>query len=122
MTAMMETSMVASQHYLNNCKKIFHKFLELEKNVYDVSLVGDDGAFIKCHQFVLAACSPLLEKVFENYNKNKTTQNNAEVVLLLGAHKSKHIQSIVDYIYHGNLPDVGSINDFDRVVSQNSTP
>lgn len=67
--------------------------------------MGDDGTCVKCHRFVLSACSPFFERAFENYTKPKYTSDQTELVILLASYKSKNIQRMVDFIYYGKLTD-----------------
>lgn len=92
--------------YLNNCRQIFNKFLEINIGLRDVVLMGDDGTCIKCHRFVLSACSPFFERAFETLTKAKYGSDviETELVLVLATYKSESVQRMVDYIYHGELP------------------
>lgn len=93
--------------YLNNCRKIFSKFLDVNIGIRDVVLMGDDGTRIKCHRFVLSACSPFFERAFDAFTKatDRTNVGGTELVLLLATYKSQNVQRMVDYIYHGQLSD-----------------
>lgn len=113
----MEATTRCDQFYLSNCRRIFHKFLEKNIELCDVSLIGDDGTYIKCHRFVLAACSPVFERVFENYTKQTGCGDvqKKDLVILLAAYKSQNVQNMVDYIYYGQLPELHWNNDDDNV-------
>lgn len=101
----MDTSYLPERFYLNNCRRIFKKFLETHTNLFDVTIMGDDGTCIKCHRFVLAACSSFFEKAFESYAQQKVSSDTNDLVVLLATYKSKNVQRMVDYIYYGKLPD-----------------
>lgn len=104
--------------YLNNCGNIFKKFLETNIGSSDVALMGDDGTYVKCHRFVLSACSPFFDRAFKNYTKPTDCSNsdNIELVFLLATYKSKNVRRMVDYIYYGKLSDHLS-NDSDKVTN-----
>lgn len=99
----MESSTQLERFYLNNCRKIVNKFLQLNIGVCDVTLMGDDGTSIKCHRFVLSACSPFFEKALEKYAQSENGSDKTELVILLATYKSQNVQRMVDYIYYGKL-------------------
>lgn len=103
----MEIFNISERFYLNNCRKIFNKFLESNIGFSDVTLMCNDGTCIKCHRFVLGACSPFFEKAFENYAQQKGSSEveKIELVILLASYESKNVQKMVDYIYYGRLPE-----------------
>lgn len=111
-------SLLLERFYLNNCRKIFNKFLETNISLCDVTLMGDDGTCVKCHRFVLSACSPFFERAFKHYTEpaDSTDADKTELVFLLATYKSKNVQRMVDYIYYGQLTDHLN-NDSDKVTN-----
>lgn len=110
----MEPNSLLERFYLNNCRNIFKTFLETNTGLCDVTLMGDDGTHVKCHRFVLSACSPFFERAFKNYARPNS--DNIELVFLLATYKSKNVRRMVDYIYYGKLSDHLS-NDSDKVTN-----
>ncbi|XP_037044067.1 double-stranded RNA-specific editase Adar-like [Bradysia coprophila] len=110
----MEPPNMLERFYVNNCRNIFNKLLEMS-STSDVTLIGDDGASVKCHRFVLSACSPFFDRIFMNLNKANSSSdvNKTELVLLLATYKSMNVQRMVDYIYYGKLRDDLSDKDID---------
>lgn len=102
----MKPSSMLEQFYLNNCRRIVEKFTKMTSSC-DVTLMGEDGTCVKCHQFVLSACSPFFDRTFINLNKAKQSSDveKTELVILLATYKSKNVQRMVDYIYYGKLSD-----------------
>lgn len=105
----MELSTLLERSYSHNCRKIFNNFLKNNLVSSDVKLMGDDGTCVKCHTFVLSACSPFFEKAFANCAKGKDISgvDNTELVVLLATYKSTNVQRMVDYIYFGKITEAG---------------
>ena len=65
-----------------------------EKDLFDVTLVSDDYAFIGAHKVVLSAFS----EFFKNLIKMMPQQNP---IIYLGGLDSKHLNYMLDYLYIG---------------------
>lgn len=88
--------------FAENCKRILKKYLEVNKDTYDVSLFGSDGGFIRSNTILLQACSPYFEKVLENMTKS-------EIRILLPMYETKELKAVVNFIHHGTLPIIDKV-------------
>ena len=60
----------------------------------DVMLVSDDQIQFKAHKIVLSACSPVFKKIIER-------SSNHHPLIYLRAIQSYEIESIIQFMYHG---------------------
>merc|ERR1712126_527838 len=72
--------------------------LKNEDYLYDVTLVSDDNLQISAHKLVLSACSEYFKNIFKN-NKNPY---HHPLVCLSGV-SSEDLNSIIDYMYNGEV-------------------
>ena len=78
-----------------NISKSFRR-LRCEEEMLDIQLVGEDQIQVSAHRLVLSACSP--------YFRNILRQNkHSNLTLCLEGVDSRHLNSLLDYIYHGEV-------------------
>ena len=65
-----------------------------DKDFHDVTLLCEDGVMIPANKFLMSCCSSFFKFVFK-----RTLQAN--VVIYLKGVKGNHMESILDFIYHG---------------------
>ena len=75
-----------------------HTFAGLRKDpdFSDITLACGDGTMIKAHKVVLASCSPVFRKLFQQYNHSNP------LIILRGLNKSQ-LENIIDYAYFGQI-------------------
>merc|ERR1719402_2213690 len=78
----------------NNISSAFRELRE-DKDFFDVTLACDDQQ-IEAHKVVLSACSPFFRKVL------KRNPHNHPLLYLKGI-KSNDLQSIVNFMYEGEV-------------------
>ena len=72
----------------------------------DVTIMNDIDEF-QAHKIILSTMSPIFKKIFERSPPQQHT------ILYLNKAKSKHIKSLIDFIYTGKAEvEVSDINDF----------
>ena len=81
--------------YHANVSKSFEK-LRTEEYLQDVTLVGDDDFQVKAHKLVLSACSSYFHNIF-------TKNIQSSIMLCLQGITQKDLQSILDYMYNGEV-------------------
>ena len=71
-------------------------FAELRKDseFSDVTLACDDDTMIRAHKVVLASCSPVFRKLFQQYN-------HSNPLIILRGLKKTQLDNIIDYAYFG---------------------
>ena len=65
-----------------------------EKNLFDVTLVSDEGDHISAHRLVLSACSEFFRNVFIKVN-------NQNPLIFLSGVSSTDLRMLLDYMYQG---------------------
>ena len=81
--------------FQSNVSRTF-SLLRSEEEFFDVSLVAADQKMMSAHKLVLSACSP--------YFKHILTQNkHSHPLLCLDGVSSGELQSVLDYIYQGEV-------------------
>ena len=90
----------------NVCKTF--SSLRHQEEFYDVTLVSDDQQQFSAHKVVLSACSEYFGNVLK---KNK----HSHPLLCLDGISSKELNSILDYVYHGEAQVFQ--DDLDRFLS-----
>ena len=78
-----------------NASKSFRN-LRAEENFIDVTLVSDDEHFVSAHKLVLSASSDFFKSILK-----KSTHSNP--LIYLPGVKSAVLNSIIDYIYNGEV-------------------
>ena len=77
--------------------------LRTDSEFSDVTLACDGDTMIKAHKVVLASCSPVFRKLFQQYNHPNP------LIILRGLNKNQ-LENIIDYAYFGQidveLPDL----------------
>ena len=75
-----------------------HAFAGLRKDseFSDVTLACNDDTIIKAHKVVLASCSPVFRKLFQQYNHPNP------LIILRGLNKNQ-LENIIDYAYFGQI-------------------
>ena len=81
----------------SNVSKSFG-LLRNENYLHDVTLVSDDHHQVSAHKLVLSACSEYFKDLFKHNNKT-----NAHLLLCLDGITSHDLNSIMDYIYNGEV-------------------
>ena len=73
-------------------------FAELRKDseFSDVTLACDDDTMIRAHKVVLASCSPVFRKLFQQYN-------HSNPLIILRGLKKTQLDNIIDYAYFGQI-------------------
>lgn len=92
----------AEQHYRlrwnNHQANLIEAFdqLLINEEFADVTLGGEDGAHIKCHRMVLAACSTYFKTLFMDLG-------HTHPVVVLKDVRCKEIKAILEYMYTGEV-------------------
>ena len=75
-----------------------HTFAELRKDseFSDVTLACNDDTMFKAHKVVLASCSPVFRKLFQQYNHPNP------LIILRGLNKNQ-LENIIDFAYFGQI-------------------
>ena len=81
----------------SNVSKSFELFRN-EEYLHDVTLVSKDHHQVSAHKLVLSACSEYFKNVFKN-----NTKPNAHPLLCLDGMTGNDLNSIMDYIYNGEV-------------------
>ena len=81
----------------SNISKSFGLFRN-EDYLHDVTLVSDDHQQFSAHKLVLSACSEYFKNIFQHNSKP-----NAHPLLCLDGISSADLNSIMDYIYNGEV-------------------
>ena len=68
--------------------------LREEKNLFDVTLVSDEGDHISAHRLVLSACSEFFRNFFIKIN-------NQNPLIFLSGVSSTDLRMLLDYMYQG---------------------
>ena len=68
------------------------------KNFSDVTLVSEDGHFVKAHKVLLSASSSLLDSIL----KKSKVHHPKPLIFLRGA-KTDVLNSLLDFVYFGNV-------------------
>ena len=70
--------------------------LRTDSEFSDVTLACDDDTMLKAHKVVLASCSPVFRKLFQQYNHPNP------LIILRGLNKNQ-LENIIDYAYFGQI-------------------
>ena len=81
--------------FQTNVSKSFG-LLRDEEYLHDVTLVSDDLNRVSAHKLVLSACSEYFKNIFKN-------NQHAHPLLCLDGISSEDLNSIMDYIYNGEV-------------------
>ena len=76
-----------------NIRQYFKKIRET-KNLFDVTLVTDDGQYIQAHKIILAAGSHFFNDIFMK-------SNHSDMLVYLKGISSDKIEHVIDFIYNG---------------------
>ena len=92
--------------------RFFFQNLRREKNLYDVSLVSEDGHQVKAHKMILSAGSHFFKNIFDaNEDKN--------ILIYLKGVKGDKLNSILDFLYIGEVSVAQEeLNDFQDTASE----
>ena len=71
-----------------------YKDLRREPDFSDVTLVSEEDMYIEAHRIILTSCSPFFSNLLR---KNK----HSHPMIYMRGLKSKYLEAIVDFIYHG---------------------
>ena len=80
-------------NFQDNVKSAF-KNLRDDQDFADVSLACEDGQRIEAHKVILAASSPVLQKLLKN-NKHP------HLLIYMRGMKSENLFAIIDFLYYG---------------------
>ena len=102
-TYLQENSQVVTMEKFNlkwndfqaNVSKSFSK-LRHEEELFDVTLVSDDEVHISSHKLVLSACSYFFKNII------RKSKHPNPLIYLTGV-KSKELESVMNYIYNGEV-------------------
>jgi len=94
---------------MNNADKMFVKWsyfqsniiesfrnLRQEEDLFDVTLVCNDGKQLEAHKLILSACSPLLRQML---SKSK----HPHPFVFMPGMKSKELEAVLDFLYNGEV-------------------
>ena len=70
--------------------------LRKDTDLADVTLICDDKVKFSAHKVILSSCSNLFKFILKE-------NNNANSLLYLGGISSSNLDSILDYVYHGEV-------------------
>ena len=76
-----------------NIRQYFKKIRET-KNLFDVTLVTDDGQYIQAHKIILAAGSHFFNDIFMK-------SNHSDMLVYLKGISSAKLEHVIDFIYNG---------------------
>ena len=79
--------------FQTNVTKSFGVLRE-EKNLFDVTLVSDEGEHVSAHRLVLSACSEFFRNIFKKVN-------NQNPLIFLAGVNSTDLRILLDYMYEG---------------------
>ena len=72
------------------------ELLRKEEDLFDLTLISDDEIQIPAHKLVLSASSTFFKSILKQSSSNHP-------FLFLGGVNSRILQSVLDYIYHGQI-------------------
>ena len=81
--------------FQSNAANVFSE-LRKESEFSDVTLACNDDTMIKAHKVVLASCSPVFRKLFQQYNHPNP------LIVLRGLSKSQ-LDNVITYAYFGRI-------------------
>jgi len=107
----MESYCLQWNHFETNIRKFFGK-LRCDKHLCDVTLVSEDGQYVKAHKIILSAGSTFFTEIFEkNEDKN--------ILIYLKGIKGKELKHVIDFLYDGQVNVAqNDLDDFFTVANE----
>ena len=72
--------------------------LRMEEDFSDVTLVSEDGHFVKAHKVLLSASSSLLDTILK-----KSEVDHLKPLIFLRGTKTDVLNSLLDFVYFGSV-------------------
>ena len=91
----MEKYCLRWNEFETNVRQFFEK-LRKEQNLFDVSLVSEDGHSMKAHRMILSAGSQFFKNIFDS-NEDKN------MLIYLKGVKGDKLKSMLDFLYNGEV-------------------